>query len=290
MSLAYTLRESISGFTRTKLSTTISIITISISLLFLGIFAVISTQTSRFIDVLRDQVELEAFLDEPITPKDLSTVQERIKSLAGVQELTYVSKDDAAKLFQKEFGENILNVLEFNPLPASLKVSLKDGYKTSARVAEVSKAIEGIHGIESVKYRKELLEVIDTRAATLHNLTLGLGVLISLSAILLVSNTIRLAIYAKRQLIRTMELVGATRVFIRVPFLLEGMIQGIVGGILASALLYVLLEYSIRLVSIELAGSLHREPLFYAGVLATGLLLGLIGGIISVMRFIRTSS
>ena len=290
MSLAYTLRESISGFTRTKLSTTISIITISISLLFLGIFAVISTQTSRFIDVLRDQVELEAFLDEPITPKDLSTVQERIKSLAGVQELTYVSKDDAAKLFQKEFGENILNVLEFNPLPASLKVSLKDGYKTSARVAEVSKAIEGIHGIESVKYRKELLEVIDTRAATLHNLTLGLGVFISLSAILLVSNTIRLAIYAKRQLIRTMELVGATRVFIRVPFLLEGMIQGIVGGILASALLYVLLEYSIRLVSIELAGSLHREPLFYAGVLATGLLLGLIGGIISVMRFIRTSS
>jgi cell division transport system permease protein len=141
-----------------------------------------------------------------------------------------------------------------------------------------------------VKYRKELLEVIDTRAATLHNLTLGLGVFISLSAILLVSNTIRLAIYAKRQLIRTMELVGATRVFIRVPFLLEGMIQGILGGILSSALLYVLLEYSIRLVSIELAGSLHREPLFYAGVLATGLLLGLIGGIISVMRFIRISS
>jgi cell division transport system permease protein len=139
MSLAYTLRESISGFTRTKLSTTTSIMTISISLLFRGIFAVINTQTSRFIDALRDQVELEAFLNEPITAKDLSAAQERIKSLAGVQGITYISKDAAAKLFQKEFGENILNVLEFNPLPASLKISLKDGYKTSARVAEVIK-------------------------------------------------------------------------------------------------------------------------------------------------------
>ena len=167
---------------------------------------------------------------------------------------------------------------------------MKEGYKTSARVEEASKAIEGIDGVESVKYRKELLELIDTRAASVHNLTLGLGVIISLSAILLVSNTIRLAIHAKRRLIRTMELVGATRAFIRVPFLLEGIIQGVIGGIIASALLYALLEYFIRFASIELAGSMHREPLFYAAVVAAGLLLGLIGGIISVVRFIRTAT
>ena len=88
-------------------------------------------------------------------------------------------------------------------------------------------------GVESVKYRKEFLEIIDERARIVHNISLGLGVLVGLSAIVLVSNTIRLAISAKRQIIRTMELVGATRMFIRMPFLLEGIMQGLLGGVLA---------------------------------------------------------
>ncbi len=106
----------------------------------------------------------------------------------------------------------------------------------------------------------------------------------------LVSNTIRLAIYAKRHTIRTMELVGATRSFIRVPFLLEGILQGVLWGIVASGLLYSLLEYAMRLVSLDFTDAIHRDISFYLAILAAGGLLGLIGGAISVARFIRTAS
>jgi cell division transport system permease protein len=145
-------------------------------------------------------------------------------------------------------------------------------------------------GIESVKYRKELLELIDTRAASVNNLTLGLGILISMSAIFLVSNTIRLAIHAKRHLIRTMELVGATRGFIRTPFLLEGMLQGILGGAVASLLLYALLEYALRLVSVEISDAVHRDALFHGALLAGGCVLGLVGALLSVFRFMKSVS
>ena len=290
MSIAYTFKESISGFTRTRLSTFISIITISISLLFLGMFAVATVHTSRFIEVLRSTVELEAFLDEGLSGKDVEELRGRVGSLDGISDITFVSKEDAAKIFEREFGENIFDVLDFNPLPASFRIALKDGFKTSSSALSIATQIESLKGVESVRYRKELLEMIDTRAASVNNLTLGLGILISLSAIFLVSNTIRLAIYAKRHTIRTMELVGATRGFIRIPFLLEGVLQGIIGGLVASALIYSLLEYAMRLVSVDFTDAMHHDPAFYATILVTGGLLGLIGGGISVVRFIRTAT
>jgi len=290
VSIAYTFKESISGFTRTRLSTFISIITISISLLFLGMFAVATVHTSRFIEVLRSTVELEAFLDEGLSGKDVEELRGRVGSLDGISDITFVSKEDAAKIFEREFGENIFDVLDFNPLPASFRIALKDGFKTSSSALSIATQIESLKGVESVRYRKELLEMIDTRAASVNNLTLGLGILISLSAIFLVSNTIRLAIYAKRHTIRTMELVGATRGFIRIPFLLEGVLQGIIGGLVASALIYSLLEYAMRLVSVDFTDAMHHDPAFYATILVTGGLLGLIGGGISVVRFIRTAT
>ncbi|MDH4069291.1 MAG: ABC transporter permease, partial [Ignavibacteria bacterium] len=257
MSLSYTITESVSGFSRTRLSTIITIVTISISLLFLGMFTIASIHTSRFIELLRSKVELEAFLEEGLSGRETAALRRIVSEMDGVETVQIVSKEDAAVIFEKEFGENIQDILEYNPLPASLRISLAEGHKTSARAREIAAALESMKGIDGVRYRKELLELIDTRAASINNLTLGLGIIISLSAIFLVSNTIRLTIFAKRHVIRTMELVGATRGFIRLPFLLEGIIQGILGGVVASGLLYSLVEYAMRLVSVEFAGVVH---------------------------------
>jgi cell division transport system permease protein len=144
-----------------------------------------------------------------------------------------------------------------------------------------------MHGIESVVYRKALLELIDKRAAGLNKVMLTLGLVISLSAIFLVSNTIRLAIRAKQSLIQTMELVGATRGFIRLPFLLEGLVQGFCGGLLAAGILAGLLEYGARIVSAEFAPYLRMAPAFYGSLVCAGILLGFAGSIISVVRFVR---
>lgn len=287
MSFAYTLKESISGFKRAKLSSFVSVVTVSISLLLLGIFAVLTINASRLIDALRNKVEMEAFLQEPVSPASVEDLATRILAFEGIESAQYVSKEDAARIFREEFGEDINTVLDFNPLPPSFKIVLKEGYKTAAHAQEIYSHLVTLPGIESVIYRKALLEMIDERTKTVHNLTLGLGILISLSSIFLVSNTIRLAIHAKRKLLRTMDLVGATRTFIRLPFLLEGMLHGFVGGLVAVFILYVLLEHGIRFLSPELAEFTHLPPPFYAVVIATGVLLGLMGSIISVVRFIR---
>lgn len=289
MSLSYTLRESISGFRRTKLSSLLSILTISVALLLLGAFGVVTIHAARFLDELRSRVELEVFLEEPIARRTVDSLRAVISGLDGVGTIAFVSKDEAARIFKKEFGEDILSILEFNPLPPSFKVGLADGYRTAAHAERLERRIAVLGGIESVKYQKKYLEIIDERARIIHDLTLGLGVLVGLSAIFLVSNTIRLAIAAKRQIIRTMDLVGATRTFIRLPFLLEGIIQGILGGALAAGVLYLLLTQAVRLISQDLPGLLSIEPAFYGAVVLAGALLGWIGSTIAVLRFIRAA-
>jgi cell division transport system permease protein len=287
MSISYTLRESFSGFRRAKISSLLSIITVCISLLLLGSFVAITVNAGRLVDALRARLEMEAFLVEPVTGGEIDSLVTAVSSLRGVEKVAFISKDDAVRIFKQEFGEDITTVLDFNPLPPSLKITLTPQYRTSTGTQEVYDRLVAMHGIESVVYRKALLELIDKRAAGLNKVMLTLGLVISLSAIFLVSNTIRLAIRAKQSLIQTMELVGATRGFIRLPFLLEGLVQGFCGGLLAAALLAGLLEYGARIVSAEFAPYLRMAPAFYGSLVCAGILLGFAGSIISVVRFVR---
>ena len=290
MSFAYTIRESFSGFRRAKLSSLLSVATISVSLILVGIFAAVTINASRLIDSLRSRLDMEAFLTEPVTDEDVAGLQSRIGSLEGIEKVDFVSKDDALKNFKKETGDDITKVLDFNPLPPSFKITLREPYRTSAKTLAIYDKIAAIPGVDTVLYRRVLLELIDQRAASINKVMLGLGIAVSLTAIFLVANTIRLAITAKRKLIRTMELVGATRGFIRRPFIIEGVMQGLIGGLGASALMLLLFEYATRLVSEEFAPYLRMPPLFYGSVVGTGMLLGLAGSLISVLRFVRPAA
>jgi cell division transport system permease protein len=287
MSLSYLLAESVSGFKRTKLSSIVSVMTICIALMLLGVFVVVTTNAARFVEALRSKVELEAFLREPMTPVELDSLRSKVRAVEGVASVTYVSKEEAAKIFKQEFGEDILDVLTFNPLPPSLRIGLVPGSITAAGARAASSRIADMAGVDTVIYRRALIELIDRRAGQFNSITLALGVLIGLSAILLVSNTIRLAIYAKRKLIRTMELVGATWSFIRLPFLLEGVIQGVLGGAVASGILYLAIDRLLPALSQEIAAYVQVRPGFYLLILAGGTVLGLVGSLISVIRFIR---
>jgi cell division transport system permease protein len=289
MSISYTIRESFSGFTRTKLSSALSILTIAISLVILGIFMVVTIFAQRFLDDLRSRVEIEAFLQEPMTSLTLDSLAAAVASIEGVERVTIITKEEAARIFQEETGESILDVLDYNPLPPSLRISLKEGYKSADGAEAFENRLKGLAEIESVRYRKAFLEILDKRAATVHTVTLVLGILGVLSAIVLVSNTIRLAIYAKRQIITTMELVGATWSFIRLPFLLEGILQGLFGGVCAALLLYAGFVFGLRFISLESAEALRVDPLLFLLIVVAGMLLGFIGSAIAVVRFISPS-
>lgn len=286
MSSLYVIKEGLSGFRRTKLASLGSIITITISLLLLGIFYIISTNTSRIVENIRERVEMEAFLAEPVSQQKVMELQRQLLTIQGIEEVQYISKIEAARIFKREFGEEINTVLEFNPLPPSFKIFLLDEYRTTTKADEIIKAIKKIRGVEDVIYRRELLELIEKHSRLLYNLGLGLGILIGISAIFLVSNTIRLTIYAKRKSVQTMKLVGASRWFVRAPFLVEGIIQGLIGGLVAASIIYYLLTFVSGFLSTDLAEFIYIENSFYVFVIALGVFLGLFGSSISVRRFI----
>ena len=286
MSWSYAVRDGIAGFRRAKIAAIGSIITITIALLLLGVFYVISINTSRIIQNLRAKVELEAFLEEPVSRQRTGEIQTQIQHIDGIDSVRLISKEEAARIFKLEFGEDIGRVLDFNPLPPSIKIYMNEEFRSTETVAAINKKIQSIKGVGNTIYRRDLLEFLDRRTKTLFLIGLALGVLLGLCAIFLVSNTIRLTIYAKRKAIETMKLVGATRGFIRTPFLVEGVAQGVSGGIIAALILYYIVNSIAGVISSDLAGFVRIDFTFYLIVIIVGALLGYIGSFISVRRFI----
>src|SRR3990172_3981036 len=289
MQIGYIIREGVSGFTRAKLSMIAAITTICISLLLLSTFTILAINANSVVESLREKVEMEAFLADHLTLIETSIARDSIATLEGVREVRYVSKEQAAQIFKEEFGEDINRVLDFNPLPASVKIFLKDGYKTAQSAELIYGEVQTISGVEDVIYRKTLLEMLDQRAKTLLWVALGIGIFITISSVFLVANTIRLAIYAKRKIIQTMKLIGATRRFIRGPFVLEGLVQGLLGGLVASGIVFLIFNYLETWISFQLSDFVKVDPWSYGVIVAVGCVLGFVGSMISIRRFIGES-
>lgn len=287
MSVTYTLKESAAGFRRNRSASLITVFTVSISLLLLGIFAIITMNFARFVDQIRSRVDLEVFLESDINERQQEELNSILTNIPGVDEVLFISKDDAAKIFAEDFGERFEDILEGNPLPQSFRLSIREGYNNSDSVQVIAARVEKLHLVESVHYRKQLLQLIDRRAKAFTYSTLFIGLILALSAVILVANTIRLTIYAKRHIIRTMKLVGATSMFIRMPFLLEGIMHGLVGGLIASVLIEMVFTFFIQPLSADLLVNINIDLSFYLLLIIGGCLLGLLGSLISIGRFLK---
>lgn len=287
MSIHYTVKESLLGFKRNRTSTLITIFTVSISLLLLGVFTVITVNFSSLVDNIRDRVEIEVFLKERLTPAQHDRTGELLSAIEGVESVKYISKEEAAKIFQKEIGESFEGILDSNPLPASYRLRLSEGYKNSDAVDQIVGKARNIWTVDQVVYRKQFLSLIDKRGKAFQFATLFIGIVLAISAIVLVANTIKLTIYAKRETIRTMKLVGATPMFIRMPFLLEGLFHGLIGGLLASVLIALAFTFFIQPLGDDLLIHINLSVIFYFFLTMMGGLLGLLGSVLSVGHFLR---
>lgn len=289
MSFFYTVKEGFSGFKRARLSALITVITMTISLLLLGLFAIIYRNTNQVIQSFRDKVEMEVFLAAEVTDAEAAAMRDTLLSVPGVAGAAFISKDDAAAIFKREFGEDINAVLDFNPLPASFKLRLAPEYKNSDSAKVVHAALSSLQGVDDVIYRKALLEILDRRFKVFVGASAAIGLTLLIATLFLVSNTIRLTIYAKRKMITTMKLVGATRGFIRMPFLIEGMLHGLLGGGLSAGLIWSIISVAKNFLSADLHEFFSVEAYFYAMMIGAGVVLGLIGSSWSVKRFISES-
>jgi cell division transport system permease protein len=286
MTIGYLLRESISGFKRAKGSTFAAISTITIALLLLSIFAFAFINLHSIIQTMRDRIEMEVFLEDPMPADSVMVLQKQILAIEGVRTIRFVSKTEAAEIFKEEFGEDINRVLDFNPLPASFKIFLKDGYKTADHAKRIYDDVRRLKGVESGIYRRTLVELVDRRARTILTISFAIGGLIAIISIFLTANTIRLAIYAKRKSIRTIKLIGATNNFIRIPFILEGLIQGLIGGLFATGFVFSVFYGLRELMGMQFSEFVRIEPYYYGVIVLCGCFLGFVGSLISMLRFL----
>jgi cell division transport system permease protein len=282
MSPAYSLKEAFAGLWQAKISTTISIMTVSFMLMLLSVFGLVSYNLDRIASVLNVQVQVQAFISDTITEQEIGELSAKILDMQRVEKIDFVSKKDVVDEFKQEFGEELFDILDENPLPSSFLIKLFPASQSEDEIKQTAKEIELFSGISEVIIHGQALGLLNRYTKISKLVNLFIVVFVSLGSLLVVSNTIRLIIFSRRHNIETMKLVGATNRFIRQPFYLEGIFQGVVGGVLASALVtivfYLIKHYWANILCI---------PSFFAlFIVLVGGLFGLLGSVIAIKKFL----
>jgi cell division transport system permease protein len=241
MSLGYVVKEGMAGIGRAKLAAFTSIFSLFIAVLLLGLLARLGYNGYEVAQSLKKSIDVEVFLVD-LDERTTDELSERLKDKELVQEVTYISKDSAAAVFEKEFGSAGSSLADLKFLPASFKLNIDPDAQIS-QVDSLVRQVKSYRGVDEVRFNQQLLKRIESNFETAAMVGGGLGILILLASMILVFNTIRLTIYAKRDLIKAMKLVGATNGFIRRPFVVEGIIQGLIAGILSVGLMYLGFHY-----------------------------------------------
>ncbi len=281
--MSYVIREGFAGLGRAKFSTFIAVSVITISLIIIGIFLVIVVNAKSLIDRVRDRIELEVFIDNSADSTQIEQIGRHIKKIEGVDDIQYISKEEAASIFKRQFDETIFDILEENPLPASFRVQMMKNFQTAVKTNEIIHRLSQVEGIDDVIYRSDLMTLLEKYMNILVIVVSITGGILVLGSIFLVSNTIKLIIFSRQQIIETMKLVGATKGFIRRPFNIEGILQGMMGSVLA----VIFLLFIFRLVDIEIPGLFIVQKEIYFILVGLGVILGFIGSMFAIQRFLR---
>ncbi|WP_457652271.1 cell division protein FtsX [Rhodocaloribacter sp.] len=284
--LPYSVREGLAGLRRARFASVASTSAMAVALVMIGLFMLLTYEAQAVSDWLRQRVgELEIFLEDVNEPM-AQALKERAASTPGVAETEYISRAEAEAIFKREFGEGAELFFDEPFLPASIKVRVEPDYANPDSLTALVEEFASWNRVDEVVFNQPLLVKVQQNLRLLSMVGLSLGVLVVLASVFLVANTIRLTIYARRLLIRTMKLVGATDAFIRRPFIVEGIAQGFLAAVLALAVLAGLYGFMRGyLPAIDVSGLVPVA--FGLGLVTVGVLLGWVGSYFSVRRFVK---
>ena len=276
------LREMLIAFRRTPLLSALSITTIAFSLFAFGLFGLVALNLRSAITRIEERVEVRAFVTESAAPEGVAAAMGDIGAFPEVAAVSYVSPEQAIAKAHRDLPE-FQDVFEEVILPGSIDVSLKEGSRDPETVKAVADRIASYEFVESVAFGEEWVEKLYRVRTVASIVGLVLGTAFALVAIIIIGATIRMAVLARSREISIMRLVGATDGFIRLPFLLEGLLKGVLGG-LAALLLTWLASSMVDRYFIETV--FFDAPLAVVGI-AAGALIGLLGSAFSVGRHLR---
>ena len=288
MDLIYSVKEGFSGIGRARMPAAVTIVIGFFSLVLLGLFGSVSLSFYELIQQVRSQVEMEVFFGEAPSEAQAAALTEQMSHIPGVGKAAYITKDAAASRFSREFGEDVVGILGVNPLPRSARLSILPGYADAGSIDRIRTKIRAMDYGLDIRYNQEYLSSIERNARLFTLITAGIGGVIAIATIVMNAYTVRLAMYARRDRIKTMRLVGATRWFISAPFLIEGAVQGLVSGGLAALGVYLVFEQALLRYEPAIYQILHPSAMIvYPGLILLGLTLGVFGSLFSVARFLR---
>ena len=285
--LWFLIKEGFRGLGRSGYAGVFSIIIIALSLILIGFGYVAARDTLVMVENIRSQFDITIFVHRNASLTDLENFIEELSYFEEIEKIDYISTDSAAAQFKAEFGEDIFSILDYNPLPPSFTLRLKPQARNLTSIEDLTARIKQYPIVDEVRYRENFLRLLEKYQRLIFIAVVTAFIGLTLISIILASNSIKMTIFSRRNVIATMKLVGATNNFVRAPFLIEGTLEGLIGALLASGVIGLLYSFFNNYLQGLTGYQIIVSYRYYLGLLVLGSLIGLIGSMRAIRRFLE---
>lgn len=265
-----------------------TIFSIALVLLMLGMLGLILVHAKNLSNYVKENIVLNIIVDEGAKETDILAFRKDLESNVAIKQTQYVNKEVAQHNLTKDLGEDFVNFLGYNPLLSTIDVYLKADYANNANIDALKKKIETNPVVKEVVYQGSLIDMVNKNISTISLIVLGFAVILLVIAIALINNTIRLAIFSQRFLIKSMQLVGATKNFIRKPFILVAALHGLIASFIAIIILLGFLYYAQKEIpEILILRNYTEFGIVFLGMVIIGIFITSISTLFAVSRYLR---
>tara|TARA_B100001142_G_scaffold317601_1_gene358753 strand:+ start:618 stop:1490 length:873 start_codon:yes stop_codon:yes gene_type:complete len=233
----YLISEGFKNVWRHKMTTFTAVFSLFLSLYFVGLLAIAGENTKSILEYLRSKYKFEVFFKQNVEFEKAKVISQSILNIKGVRSSTIINKDDAVRIFKDQFDEDIISILGYNPLPISAVVNLKRKSNNILETSPIVEQIKRIDGVDEVRYQGLLIKKIERTYAKIMKYFPLIAMVFIIIAVLVIYNTVKLSIFSRKELIESLRLIGATRLFIKMPFVFEGLIDAGLATLIASPLI-----------------------------------------------------
>nr|WP_299387200.1 permease-like cell division protein FtsX [Allomuricauda sp.] len=264
------------------------VLSIALVLFLVGVLGLLVLNTKKLADHFKEQITISVFLKDNAKPIEIEQLQKSLALADYTKSANYVSKEDAAEQYSEDIGENFVEFLGYNPLKNAIDVNLKANFVSPTQIDEIASEITAKTYVEEVSYDKPLISLLNDNARKIGLWILVASVVFTVIAVLLINSSIRLSIYSKRFIIKTMQMVGATKKFIRRPFILQNIKLGMLGAILALIALGVVLYYvNSNFPELNIFQDILILVILFAGVFGLGVIISWGSTHVATQRFLN---
>lgn len=272
------------------------VLSISLALFVIGLFGMLLLYTHNLTSYIQENVEIQVYLNKHVTQTERIRIrktlgeQPYVLQSQGQPSIGYVSKEEAAQKFIKDTGEDFMKFLGENPLRDAFVVHINSDYHTSKQLQLIKQQLESMSGVFEVVYTESLIQSINQNITKLSLILLSIAMLLLITVIILINNTIKLALFSQRFLVRSMQLVGATRGFIQWPFLKRSLWHGFLSGIIATGALLGVMEYGNRKIEgLHTLQNTEQMAILFAIVIVLGMIIAFLSTYRAIQKYIGMS-